>query len=501
MSETKLLNWDGKPFQLNGHTRHDLFGLSAASKPRGRRVNARYEAAQDTDEFSNWWAGADSLDADSANSIEVRRKLVSRSRQEVENNGYMDGMVQTHANYVVGIAPTLRMQTGNEGFNRVVELIWYKWAKAIQLRRKLWCMQHAKVQDGEAFAIIVNNPGLPTRIKLDIQLIETEQVQSTNFNLLDENHIDGIKFDRFGNVLYYDVLPHHPGSSSGATFDHAHRVPARFMLHWFTLRRPGQHRGVPEFRSTLNCGASSRRFRQATVRAAEVAATLGSVVLESGMAASEVDPVEPLSTVDLELGMMTALPTGWKASQMDGKHPNAEYAAFFDQQINETGRPKSMPKNIAKSDSSQYNYASGRLDHQTYFLGNDVERADCDDVVLDKLFGHFYDEAKREYDWDDFDNTPDHLWDWPKHPVADIKSESLANDTKLKNGAATLPRVYAEAGLDAEDEAQKAADYFGIDIAEYKRRQLDALFPPQVKGVQDSKLADAIEKEEANAKP
>lgn len=507
MSETKLIDpGTGKPFKLNGHShpRRDLFGLHTATQPRGKRVKARYEAAQDTDEFSRWWINADSLDADSANSIEVRRKLVSHSRYEVANNGYLDGMVQTHANYLVGISPSLRMQTGNEGFNRAVETVWFQWTKAAQLRRKLLCMSHAKVQDGETFGIIINNPRLSTRVKLDIQLIETEQCQSTDFNLLDENHIDGIKFDDNGNILYYEVLPQHPGSNNGTLFDTAFRIPARFMLHWFTLRRPGQHRGVPEFRSILNLCASSRRFRQATVSAANIAATLGAVVMESGLPAGEVDPIEAMSTVELELGMMTALPTGWKAAQMDGKHPNVQYAEFHDQQINEMGRPKSMPKNIAKSDSSQYNYASGRLDHQTYFAAIDVEREECNDLVLDPLFVHFFNEAALEYDWDIPEGAlvPAHTWDWPKHPVADVRSDELANDLALKNGTQTVFRRYADKGLDAEDEIAKEAKLLGVDVEEYKRRLFDVLYPPakaepkEKKPPIDEEASDAAESED-----
>ena len=34
----------------------------------------------------------------------------------------------------------------------------------------------AQIQDGEAFAILISNPQLPTAIQLDLRLIEAEQV-------------------------------------------------------------------------------------------------------------------------------------------------------------------------------------------------------------------------------------------------------------------------------------------------------------------------------------
>jgi hypothetical protein len=51
----------------------------------------------------------------------------------------------------------------------------------------------------------------------------------------------------------------------------AERVSADYMLHLFALERPGQHRGVAEMKSTLNTGAASRRWREATLASAETA--------------------------------------------------------------------------------------------------------------------------------------------------------------------------------------------------------------------------------------
>ena len=44
-----------------------------------------------------------------------------------------------------------------------------------------------------------------------------------------------------------------------------------------------------------------------------------------------------------------------------------------------------MPFNVAAGNSSGYNYASGRLDHQTYFKSLRVEQAHLGQVVLDRI--------------------------------------------------------------------------------------------------------------------
>src|SRR5260370_1068095 len=95
---TGLLDASGNPMppSTNGHARRDLAGL--ISSPRTRRnVEARYDAAIDSDETKNLWARTDYFDADLSNNRVARQRLVRRSRYEVDNNGYSDGIAQTYA--------------------------------------------------------------------------------------------------------------------------------------------------------------------------------------------------------------------------------------------------------------------------------------------------------------------------------------------------------------------------------------------------------------------
>jgi hypothetical protein len=101
--------------------------------------------------------------------------------------------------------------------------------------------------------------------------------------------------------------------------------------------------------------------------AAETAADFA-VLLETMFQPDELDAAEPFSTLEIQKRMMTALPNNAKASQLKSEHPNATFEAFHKTLINEQARPVSMPYNKAACDSSSYNYASGRLDHQTQVL-------------------------------------------------------------------------------------------------------------------------------------
>lgn len=452
-----------------------------------RMLLARYDAAQSTHEYKNIWANADRYDADSAHSREVRHTLISRSRYEIGNNGFSDGIAQTYATDLVGLGPVLRMQSGSEGFNRMVEAEWYRWTQAVKFRQKLWCMAHAKHSDGEAFAVIRRNPRLKHPVQLDLVLYEAEQCQTPDLWPV-EGRLDGIDFDQFGNPITYHFLRQHPGTSNGMLHNPVpDAVPAEMVLHWFKMRRPGQHRGVPEMASTLNVGAGARRWREAVLSAAEQAADF-TFLMKTQMTPDEADQIAPFSTMDVTKRMMAFLPAGWDPYQPDAKFPSTTHAEFSKNLINEQARPKSMPYNKAACDSSSYNYASGRLDHQTYYGALDVDREDCNDDVLQQMFAVWFDVAVARFGW--LGGEPEsvspgaraHMWDWPKHRVADVESEANANQTKLTSGQIFLSKLYTESGLDLADEIASAAQAFGVGEDEIRRRLLDITLPVQPQG-------------------
>ena len=465
---SKVLASDGNPYVLPAAPRE-----MQQLVPRQQRTALRYDSAMDTDGMSRYWQYADSFGPDSANDKRTRQKLVSRSRYEAESNPYYAGILDTHTHYLVGIGPNLRLQTKNARFNETIKALWSAWWIETGMSSKLWAMAHAKTQDGETFGVLVSNPRLTTRVQLDVMPIETEQCHTPGISGLERNYIDGIKFDDFGNPEWYDILDSHPGE--GSIDFRAQQVPAAMVLHWFRQRRPGQHRGVPEMTSSLNCGANFRRWRDSTLKAADRAANF-SVLLKTNMAPDDGDLVTPFSTAEMTPDMMVALPWQYEAQQMDAKHPNASYDVFHKSQVSEQARPLGMPRNIAGCDSSSYNYASGRLDHQTYFMSLDVDRADCEARVLNRLFQAFWREAVLVYEFS-VETLPAFTWDWPQHPVADVRAEAIANNFKLRNGSTTLSQVYADQGYIAAEQMQAEADLLGVPIEEYKRRVFDALYP------------------------
>ena len=420
-----------------------------------RTVKARFDAAQTTNDNKKHWAAADGFSADMEASPEVRRALRERARYEVANNSYARGIVLTVANDTIGTGPRLQMLTDDAETNREIEQAFTAWSQAIGLSEKLRTMRMARSQDGESFAMMVSNPKVEHGIKMDIQLIEADRVTSDlSFNQKD-NEVDGIQLDRFGNPTHYRVLKYHPGGEQFTFGDTVSYIPASAMIHVFRSDRPELHRGIPEITPALPLFAQLRRFTLAVITAAESAANFAGVLYTDAPANGEADQVEPMDLVELERNMLLTMPGGWKMGQLHPEQPATTYAEFKREILNEIARCLNMPFNIAAGNSSGYNYASGRLDHQTYYKAIRVDQAFIATRVLDRVLATWL----REYSLTHglhLDSTS-HQWFWDGMEHVDPSKEASAQEKKLKNGTTTLAYEYARQGRDWEEELHQLA--------------------------------------------
>ncbi|MDD5699373.1 MAG: phage portal protein [Victivallaceae bacterium] len=425
-----------------------------------RQVTARFDAAQTTHDNRRHWAAAENLSADAEATSTVRQVLRNRARYEISNNSYAKGIVLTLANDVIGTGPQLQMLTDYDELNRQIEQDFMLWSAATRLPEKLRTMRMARCQDGEAFAVMGTNPRVMHEIKLDIMLIEADQITSGFGISLDSNEVDGITFDAFGNPDAYRVLKQHPGGTRFSRYDEAVVIPAEAMLHCFRIDRPGQHRGVPELTPALPIFSQLRRFTLAVLTAAEAAADFAGILYTDAPPNGEADDVDPMALVELERNMLLTMPGGWKMDQLDPKQPATTYAEYVDKLIDEAVRCVLMPSNIAKGNSSGYNYASGRLDHQVYFKAIRVDQSFIASVILDRILMGWL----REYSLLNpvayliFRRPlPPHAWFWDGLTHVDPQKEARAQDIRLKNHSTTLANEYALAGRDWEAEIRQRA--------------------------------------------
>lgn len=449
-----------------------------------QHLKARYDAAKTTDENERHWANADYLSANAALSSGIRRKLRSRARYECqENNSYAKGMILTLANDMVGTGPKLQFLSRDNRINRFVEQSFAAWAEEVRLAEKLRTMRVAKCVDGETFALFQTNRQLAHDVKLDIVPIEADMVSAPYTSpFLDESQeVDGIRFDDYGNPASYHVLENHPGSSHALGFTDGNWTDGSQVLHAFRSDRPGQRRGVTEVVTALPLFAMLRRFTLATLAAAETAADFAAVMKTSSsptVEAADLAEDQWFDAIPLEYRAMLTLPTGWDITQLKAEHPTTTYSMFKQEIINEIARCLNMPFNVAAANSQNYNYASGRLDHQVYFKSIAVERHQWECSVLASIFRAWLYEAERTTSgraWTILAtvlrspiDTP-WSWFWDAHEHVDPEKNANAQGKRLASGTTSRKAEYAKDGKDLDQSDIEAAESYGVTVEQYRQ--------------------------------
>jgi Bacteriophage capsid protein len=416
-----------------------------------KSVRARFDAAQTTKDNARHWSAADALSADGEASPEVRRTLRMRSRYEVANNSYAKGLVQMLANDTIGTGPRLQMLTDDEEFNDEAEAAFAKWSAAVMLPQKLRTMRMARCQDGETFAVMLYNPRLRGKVKLDIAVVEADRVRGESLLADREDECDGIRYDAWGNPVSYRILRRHPGDPSAVSInEEAVAVPAEHVIHVFRQDRPEQRRGVPELAAALDLFAQLRRYNKAVLSAAEAAADFAAVLYTDSPPDGEADSLDPMDTIQLERNMMLTMPAGWKLGQLDPKQPSSTHAEAVKCYLTEIARCVCSTYGCVSGDYSGYNYASGRLDNQIYRKGISVDRSKWEAEALNALFREWL----REYSLLnpelglDADEDGSHCWFWDGFGHADPVKEATAQQMRLANNTTTLAAECAQDGRD-----------------------------------------------------
>jgi capsid protein len=194
------------------------------------------------------------------------------------------------------------------------------------------------------------------------------------------------------------------------------------------------------------------------------------------------DGAAPFDVLEIERNMMTQLPRGTKMNQFKPEQPTTTYEVFRNAILNEIARCVHMPRNKALADSSAYNYASGRLDHQTYYESIGVERSEWD-RALDRVFEWWLDEAlmlSSYVPWesvgglagDTLEQRIEHEWRWnpPKHD--DPGKEIGAAIDAIEAGLMTEEQWLHENNIDPEKHWEQ------VERQAHRRRRLAALGGP-----------------------
>lgn len=410
----------------------------------------RYDSATLNEANRDMFLHCDGRSADASALPAVRARSREFARKEVANNSYAKGLTLIVAGDMVGRGPRLQIEE-NLGANETIERHFNEWANEISLSEKLQTAKIAKMVDGETFGVFYRDKKLKSS-HLNIKFIECDRVSAPYGASDTTDELDGIVVDEYGDPISYYILKEHPGSAFNyKPFDYV-KYSADSVIHWFRQDRNEQHRGVTEFMPALPLFFMLRRYTLATVEAAEAAANFPLVLYTDSPAVPAVRANKrPFASFPLERGKMTSLPEGWELSQVHPEQPVTNYPDFKRELLAEVARCFSVPVNVISGDSSKHNYASGRLDFQTYHKSLDVERKSCETQVLNKIFQRWFEMTYIHGSRPEFWITrrpPRVSWFWDGFPHVDPVKEANAQSIRLHNMTSSYADECARRGQD-----------------------------------------------------
>lgn len=441
------------------------------------RIKAGYDAAKTTPENERWWAAADSRGPNVSASRSVRHKLAQRARYECQNNTYLHALVELTKLYVINTGPQLLLPTIDAKTANLIQHEFARWARAVRLAPKLRTMIGAKKIAGAGIAEKITNPRLNTPVKLDLRLLEIEQIQDPRGDdFIDPLRQDGISFDEYGNPVSYRRLKYHPNDAhwAGSVYDYDD-LGAEQIIYWYREQRPGQLQGVCEIAGALPLAAEMRRYTLATIAHAETAASHAGVLRsQTTNINEEVTDIadNEFIRIELERRALMTLPKGWQMDQFQSSTHTANYKEFRTALLEEISRATLAPLNTLSGNSRDANFASAQMDGLVWNLVCEIEQQDCECVVLDNIFNAWLMEAVLIPDYlPPVPTTLGPRWRWPKvesaNPLQQARTEALLWSLGLR----TDEEYFDEHGIDRDEH------YAALMRQTAARREIAPSFP------------------------
>lgn len=393
-------------------------------------------------------------------------KIRARSAYEARQNGTVLGVINTHADDIVGPdGPTLQVISDDDAYNTALESAWREWFAApthkpnvsgaswLKLRiRSLW-------KNGEFIDQIITDPNAEGPVAMRLRPVHPRRLRSPAERAGDPNVFMGIRFDSIGRPSQYYIA--NPTAMGSQQFDLGNfvTVPPDLIIHEFVAEEEDQARGIPWLNTALQPSADLRDYDTSVQAAGRQQAEHGLMLYtenaDNVWTAPEQTVMEP-STVKMS-------PPGWKPFEYKGTMPPVQYPDYRSERQRDLGRPQGMPLLMIRLDSSKHNYSSARLDTQTYaravagvqFWISGTENS-CG--TLNRLVDIVAAEAR--FKIPALRRKPKSVaykWTWPVRPHVDPSKEATAEETSLKTGTLTQTEALAARGTSLETHVKTKA--------------------------------------------
>lgn len=391
--------------------------------------------------------------------------LRNRIRYELRQSGIAKGMMRTYANSCIGTGPALSIMCDNEDWGEAVEASFADWSRQCEFLRgdSLAHMLHLGVRQffpcGEYIAVSKVDQKADHPVKLKYLMIRPDRLAGACLlgKSSDVNIVGGIEVDADGRPVAYHISKSEPDIDMFSRLNVSgeyNRIDVENVIHVFYSEDPAQMRGEPWLAVALPDLHKLRRYDEATIAAAIVAAKFAMFITNTTDSASEsYRRILPPGLMDIVDGMATVLPPGYKPDTVPPAHPSANSPEFRRGVIANAGSANGMPANVANLDSSNSSFASARYDGVSMELEEKVVRKFIESRHLRRVFHSFLTYAQSV---GHLDPTPDcgfHLlWRWPQEERhTDPYKAANAAKIRMESGAATLGDIAIDSGKDPQE--------------------------------------------------
>lgn len=406
---------------------------------------------------------------------QTRDAVRDLARDKFLNVAHAAGIPRLFALYVVGEGPRLKFlgfekylgKRASDELAAFVEARFAEFARKIGLASLMRQAMQNIVVDGEAFLAVTPNPRF--RYGETVVILDSRRIGNPRNEYPTRDLIDGVYFDRYGNVEKYCVYKpqYYPQVDYISTeFD---VVSHEKIFHLFRRELPNQVRGVSWFAPVLDLLIQLKEYVEAVTQAAKSGSRcFAAITTQGGISVPEMEdyfglqpPTETRPTrFETPNGQVLDLGAGRDIKAFTPSHPTTASDAFIAQILSQIGYALGLPRNKATGSSHEYNFASGRLDNQPFeLLIRTLQRDIFETYFLDRLFERFYKsmyvDVLERFDVDEAP-SPDDIewrWVWPNPPLIEPEAAARTNALRVKGLQATVSEIFAEThpGYDFDD--------------------------------------------------
>lgn len=304
------------------------------------------------------------------------RKLRERARELVRDNAYAARFIEMWSENVIGpdgitLQATVTNGKGepDEEVNKILEDAWadfcmpenasvdglLSFTDMAALAAEMW------KQDGEALIRIW--AGFDNRHGYSLQILDADVLDHT-FNRTrgdGQNEIRmGVERNQWGKPVAYWCWDSHPTDYFLAPQRERIRIPANQLIHLYSVKRPGQTRGITAFAPVMSDINMLGGYQEAELVAARAGAAHMGFIVDQEDAEGQ-DPDAPTSIPEeAEPGAFHRLPTGTKLEQYSPEHPVAAFGQFVASILRSIASGLSVAYSSLTGDLSAANYGSLR---------------------------------------------------------------------------------------------------------------------------------------------